>query len=49
MLVNKLGHDETQDGNNEDDNYLCKPKIMRIQMGGFYLSDTREKIYIEEY
>ena len=43
MLVNKLGHDETQDGNNEDDNYLCKPKIMRIQMGGFYLSDTREK------
>ena len=40
MLVNKIGHDESNDsesGLNEKD------KKMVIQMGGFFLSDNREK------
>ena len=41
MLVNKLGHDQESE-HEKDDSYFGNKKMV-IQMGGFYLSDNREK------
>jgi hypothetical protein len=42
MLVNKIGHDETNQSD-KTENFVNKNRGMKIQMGGFFLSDTREK------
>lgn len=42
MLVNKIGHDETNQSD-ETESFIDKNNHMKIQMGGFFLSDTREK------
>ena len=41
MLVNKIGHDKDNEHDTNDDHFVNKKMV--IQMGGFYLSDNREK------